>query len=107
MLPSVRLIRLRTIQIEKHSRSITQIQKTIMDLEFLVGNLNHEIRAEEARARIHDTAHVAYPTYAKAAIHRRNNLLQSIDKLKIQLDATKNVLRENNEESETAMRLLD
>jgi flagellar FliJ protein len=107
MISPAKLIRLKTIQAEKHHRAIAQIQKAITDLELLANNLNREIRAEEARTRNHDPAHFSYPTFAKAAIQRRNNLMQSIDKLKIQLDSTKIVLREKNEELDAATRLME
>jgi flagellar protein FliJ len=101
------LIRFKAVQVEQHRRTIAQIQKAIVDLQLLADNLNCEISAAEARAGIHDPAHFAYPTFAKAAFQRRNNLMQSIDKLKIQLDTTKNVLRENKDELDAATRLVE
>ena len=49
---------------------------------------------EQDRAGIHDPAHFAYPTYAKAAIARRENLKRSIDELRIQLEDAKSALGE-------------
>ena len=43
-------------------------------------------------------AHFAYPTYAKAAIQRRENLKHSADELKGQLDDAKEALQEAFEE---------
>src|SRR4030067_249285 len=54
--------------------------------------LDREIKLEQPRAGIHDPAHFAYPTYAKAAIARRENLKRSADELKAQLDDAKAVL---------------
>jgi flagellar FliJ protein len=106
MVSPAKLFRLKAVQVEQHRRMIAQIQKAITDLEFLGNNLNHEISADEARTRNHDPAHFAYPTFAKAAIQRRENLKRSADLLKIQSDATKKVLREINVELEAAMRLV-
>jgi protein-tyrosine-phosphatase len=75
---------LKKTQIEQHRRTIAQIQITIADFDLLVGNLNIEISAAEVQARNHDPTHFAYPTFAKAAIKRRDNLKQSIERLKIQ-----------------------
>jgi hypothetical protein len=43
--------------------------------------------AEQERSGIHDTTHFAYPTFAKAAMQRRDNLLASTAELKEQLRA--------------------
>ena len=48
--------------------------------------LDREIAAEEARAGISDPKHFAYPTYAKAATQRRDNLRRSVEDLKLQLE---------------------
>jgi flagellar FliJ protein len=45
-----------------------------------------------------DPAHFAYPTYAKAAMQRRENLLRSVEELKVQLDDAKNALADAFEE---------
>jgi flagellar export protein FliJ len=60
----------------------------------MAGDLEREIRLEQDRAGIHDPAHFAYPTYAKAAIARRENLKRSIDELRIQLEDAKSALGE-------------
>ena len=57
-----------------------------------------KIKVEQDRANIHDPAHFAYPTYAKAAIQRRENLKQSADELKVQLNDAKDALAEAFEE---------
>ena len=67
-------------------------------------SLDREIRIEEAHANNHDPSHFAYPTYAKAAIRRRDNLRHSSNELKAQLDAVKKALAET---ELAAVRLLD
>ena len=47
---------------------------------------------------LHDPAHFAYPTYAKAAIQRRENLRRSAGELKAQLDDAQAMLGEAFEE---------
>ena len=43
-------------------------------------------------------AHFAYPTYAKAAIQRRENLMRSAEELRTQLEEAKGLLAEAFEE---------
>ena len=62
------------------------------------GDLDREIKTEQDRAGIHDPSHFAYPTYAKAAIARRENLRRSAGELKTQLDDAQAVLGEAFEE---------
>jgi flagellar export protein FliJ len=64
----------------------------------MAAELEREIKAEQDRAGIHDPAHFAYPTYAKAAMQRRDNLVRSGDELKVQLDDARNALADAFEE---------
>ena len=66
----------------------------IAEFERMAGDLEREIRVEQDRAGIHDPGHFAYPTYAKAAIGRRENLKRSADELRTQLDDAKAALGE-------------
>jgi flagellar export protein FliJ len=66
----------------------------IGEFDRMAGELEREIRLEQDRAGIHDPAHFAYPTYAKAAIARRENLKRSVDELRIQLEDAKSALGE-------------
>ena len=72
----------------------------------MAGDLDREIAAEQERSGIHDPAHFAYPTYAKAALTRRNNLRRSAQELKAQLDDVKAALGEAFEDLKKA-ELLD
>ena len=81
------LLRLRDFHIDEHRRQVNQLQAMIADFERLAAQLELEIQAEEDRTKIHDPAHVAYSTLAKATIVRRENLNQSIARLKTQRDA--------------------
>jgi flagellar export protein FliJ len=56
--------------------------------------LDREIASEEARAGIADRTHFAYPTYARAALQRRDNLIQSADEMRGQLEAARLELEE-------------
>ncbi len=97
MAPNEALVRYKKNQVEQHLRTVKQIQKTIADFQLLGESLDRQIKAEEDRSDVHEPSHFAYSTLAKATMQRRNNLIRSIDKLKIQLDAAKKALREENE----------
>jgi flagellar FliJ protein len=64
----------------------------IGDFDYLAADLDREILIEQERARIHDPAHFAYPTYAEAAALRRDNLKRSADELKAQPAKAKEAL---------------
>jgi flagellar export protein FliJ len=66
----------------------------IAEFDRMAGDLEREIRVEQDRAGIHDPAHFAYPTYAKAAIARRENLKRSADELRAQFEDAKMALGE-------------
>jgi flagellar protein FliJ len=92
------LIRLKKFQVDEKRRKVAQIESMIAEFERMANDLEREIKAEQERAGIHDPGHFAYPTYAKAAMQRRENLQRSADDLKIQLDSATNALAEAFEE---------
>jgi flagellar FliJ protein len=100
------LIRLKKFQVEERRRKVAQIETMIAEFERMAGDLDREIGAEQERSGIHDPGHFAYPTYAKAAMNRRDNLRRSAEELKTQLDDAKATLGEAFEELKKA-ELLD
>src|SRR5216117_1423615 len=92
------LIRLKKFQADEKRRKVMQIEGMIAEFERMATDLEREIRAEQERAGIHDPTHFAYPTYAKAAIQRRENLKRSADELRIQLEDAKSLLTKAFEE---------
>jgi flagellar FliJ protein len=92
------LIRLKKFQVDERRRKVAQIEGMIAEFERMASDLEREISTEQDRAGIHDPAHFAYPTYAKAAIQRRENLKRSADELRTQLDDAKAALGEAFEE---------
>ena len=92
------LIRLRKFQVDEKRRKVAQIESMIAEFDRIAAELDREIKVEQERAGIHDPAHFAYPTYAKAAIGRRENLRRSANELKAQLDDAKAMLGEAFEE---------
>jgi len=92
------LIRLKKFQVDEKRRRVTQIEGMIADFQRMAADLEREIHHEQERAGINDPAHFAYPTYAKAAIQRRENLTRSTDELRAQLEDAKAALGEAFEE---------
>jgi flagellar protein FliJ len=88
------LIRLKTFQVDDKQRKVVQIETMIAEFERMANDLDREIRVEQDRSGIHDPAHYAYPTYAKAAIARRDNLKHSADELRAQLVEAQTALQE-------------
>lgn len=83
------LIRLKRFQVEEKRRQVAQIETMIAEFERMAKELNDQILAEQERSGIHDAGHFAYPTFAKAATQRRDNLAASGHALKDQLAAAK------------------
>jgi flagellar FliJ protein len=80
------LIRLKKFQVDEKRRRVAQIEGMIADFQRMSTDLEREIQTEQERAGINDPGHFAYPTYAKAAIQRRENLNRSTDELRGQLE---------------------
>jgi flagellar FliJ protein len=70
----------------------------VADFDRMATDLEREIDTEQSRAGITDPTHFAYPTYAKAALVRRDNLKRSADELKGQLEDARMHLAEAFEE---------
>lgn len=92
------LIRLKRFHVDEKRRQVAQIEAMIADFQRMAGDLDREIAVEQTRAGIDDPGHFAYPTYAKAAMQRRDNLLRSADDLQGQLEDARGQLAEAFEE---------
>ena len=95
-------IRLRKFQVDERRRRVAQIESMISEFERISSDLERDIKIEQDRSGIHDPGHFAYPTYAKAAIQRRDNLKRSTNDLKMQLEDAKAALTEALEEMKKA-----
>lgn len=85
-------LRLRRFQADDKRRRVLQIETMVAEFLRIAGDLDREIAGEEQRSGIADLAHFAYPTYARAARTRRENLLRSAAELKDQLNDAKDQL---------------
>ena len=83
------LIRLKRFQVEEKRRRVRQIEMMTAEFNRMIADLDREIANEEKRSGISDPQHFAYPTYARAAMGRRDNLKSSIAELAVQIDDAK------------------
>jgi|SRR5579862_2638895 len=88
------LIRLKRFQVEEKRRRVRQIELMSAEFTRMIVDLDREIANEERRTGVSDPNHFAYPTYARAAAGRRDNLKSSIAELSGQIDEAKEALVE-------------
>ena len=88
------LIRLKKFQVDEKRRQVAQIEMMIADFERMASELDQQIEIEQTKTGISDVAHFAYSTFAKAAITRRDNLLNSANDMKGKLEAAQDGLAE-------------
>ncbi|MGR6429954.1 flagellar export protein FliJ [Rhizobium sp. PAMB 3182] len=88
------LTRLKEFQVKEKRRQLQQLQMMMAEFERMADELENQIAFEEKKSGISDPSHFAYPTFAKAARQRADNLQGSIKELKIQQDAAELALEE-------------
>lgn len=92
------LIRLLRFEVDEKRQKVSDIEAMVADFERMATDLERQIEVEQERAGVSDVNHYAYPTFAKAAIQRRDNLKASVDDLQGQLGAARDELSESFEE---------
>jgi flagellar FliJ protein len=81
-------------QVADLKKRIPILKRLIADCDRLAADLDQEVRNEEDRVKIHDPAHSAYSTYARATTLRRDNLRRSADELRPHLAEAQKALIE-------------
>jgi flagellar protein FliJ len=92
------LLRLKQFQVEEKRRRVAQLNIMIAEFGRMSADLDREIGVEEQRANITDPNHFAYPTYARAARSRRDNLNSSLAELRDKLADAQESLKEATED---------
>jgi len=92
------LIRLKRFQVDEKRRQLAQIESMIAEFNRMADELDDQITSEQERVGITDVTHFAYPTFAKAAADRRDNLRNSAHELDDQLQRAQDELSEAIEE---------
>ncbi|MFC5585377.1 flagellar export protein FliJ [Nitratireductor kimnyeongensis] len=77
MKPRENLVRLKQFQVNEKRRRMAQLDSMIAEFDRMAAELDAQIISEETKAGITDLNHFAYPTFAKAARLRRDNLRTS------------------------------
>lgn len=88
------LVRLKQFQVNDKRRQLLQLDMMIAEFERMASELELQISAEEKKAGITDISHFAYPTFAKAARLRRDNLKNSQQDLLQQRAMAESILAE-------------
>ena len=86
------LIKLKRFQADEKRRQVNQIEQMVDEFRRMMAELDRQIEIEQEKAGISDVTHFAYPTFAKAARTRRDNLQTSIDDLQVQLERAQDEL---------------
>ncbi len=94
MKPRENLVRLKQFQVNEKRRQLAQLDMMIAEFDRMANELELQIGAEEKKAGITDINHFAYPTFAKAARLRRDNLKNSQHDLMEQRKAAEALLVE-------------
>jgi flagellar export protein FliJ len=99
------LVRLKQFRVNEKRRQLTQLDMMIAEFDRMASDLEMQIAAEEKRAGMTDVNHFAYPTFAKAARQRRDNLKNSQADLAQQRHEALSLLREAEAELSKAQAL--
>ncbi|MEO0496366.1 MAG: flagellar export protein FliJ [Pseudomonadota bacterium] len=96
------LIKLKRFQVDEKRRQVTSIEMMMADMQRMAGDLLLQVESEEKKSGISDIAHFAYPTFAKAARTRAENIEASILELREKLEPAQDELAEAVEELKKA-----
>jgi flagellar FliJ protein len=92
------LIQLRKFEVDERRQTVADIETMLGELQQMGIDLERQIEAEQEKAGVSDVNHFAYPTFAKAAIQRRDNLKNSCGELEGKLEEARDHLAEAFEE---------
>ena len=92
------VIRLKRFEVDEKRRKVEEIEAMIGEFATMATDLDRQIAIEQERAGVSDVNHYAYPTFAKAAIQRRDNLANSVAGLEAKLAAARGELDEATED---------
>lgn len=92
------LIQLRQFEVDERRQTVSDIENMMGELQQMIVDLERQIEVEQERAGVDDVNHFAYPTFAKAAIQRRDNLQNSVNELEARLGEARDRLAEAFEE---------
>lgn len=71
---------------DEKRQQVDDLEMMIADFRRMANDLDQQIKIEQQQAGVSDVNHFAYPTFARAAITRRDNLRSSVGELEKRLD---------------------
>lgn len=71
---------------DEKRQQVSDLEMMIADFRRMANDLDHQIKIEQQAAGVSDVNHFSYPTFARAAITRRDNLRSSVGELEKRLD---------------------
>ena len=92
------MMKLRRFEAEEKQNKVTDIQMMISDFARQAADLGRQIEMEEKTSGITDRNHFSYPSFAKSAITRQENLENSVKELETILVKAKEELETSIEE---------
>jgi septation ring formation regulator EzrA len=86
MIESVSSQQNQRFEYEEKRQQVNDLEMMIADFRRMANDLDQQIKIEQQASGISDVNHFAYPTFARAAMNRRDNLKSSIAELEKRLD---------------------
>jgi flagellar protein FliJ len=86
MMESVNSRQNQRFEYDEKRQQVNDLEMMIADFRRMANDLDQQIKIEQQASGISDVNHFAYPTFARAAITRRDNLRSSIAELEKRLD---------------------
>ncbi len=86
MIETINPIQNQRFEYEEKRQQVNDLEVMIADFRRLAHDLDQQIKIEQQASGITDVNHFAYPTFARAAINRRDNLQASVLELEKRLD---------------------
>jgi len=86
MIETVNSAQNQRFEYEEKRQQVNDIEMMIADFRRTANDLDQQIKIEQQTSGISDVNHFAYPTFARAAMNRRDNLRSSVAELEKRLD---------------------
>ena len=86
MIESVNSTQNQRFEYEEKRQQVNDLELMIADFRRMANDLDQQIKIEQQTSGISDVNHFAYPTFARAAMTRRDNLRSSVAELERRLD---------------------
>jgi flagellar protein FliJ len=71
---------------DEKRQQVSDLEMMIADFRRMANDLDQQIKIEQQAAGVSDVNHFAYPTFARAAMTRRDNLRSSVAELEKRLE---------------------